>query len=439
MWKKLFTAALSGAFILNFAQQGNREKLSAYLDSLAARHKAVGSYAIATGNEPDFVKVTGFADAEKQQKANMNTQYRIGSVSKIFTAVLVMKAVEEKKLSLDTKLSDFYPAIENSPRITVAQLMQHRTGIHNLTDEKEYWDYHQKPMTEKDMVAIIQKYKSDFAPGEKHAYSNSNYILLGYILEKVYKKSYAELLQDKISKPLKLSLTKVGGKIDPAKNQAHAYYYKNGVYERNPETDMTIPIGAGNIISTPTELLKFIIALENGKIISQKSLAAMKDFKDNYGFGLAKVPFIDRYGYGHSGRIEEFRSVLFYFPESKAGISFITNQSDYDVNQISINMLKTAMNMDFTMPDFKEKTVDLALLKKYEGTYKAPGFPLDIKIFEEQGKLMAQATGQNAFPLEVVSDSEFKFDPAGIKMKFNPDKNTIDFNQGSMALVFAKQ
>ena len=439
MWKKLFTAALSGAFILNFAQQGNREKLSAYLDSLAARHKAVGSYAIATGNEPDFVKVTGFADAEKHQKANMNTQYRIGSVSKIFTAVLIMKAVEEKKLSLDTKLSDFYPAIENSPKITVAQLMQHRTGIHNLTDEKEYWEYHQNPKTENELVSIIQKYKSDFSPGEKHAYSNSNYILLGYILEKVYKKSYAELLQDKIAKPLKLSLTKVGGKIDPAKNQAHAYYYKNGVYEKNPETDMSIPIGAGNIISTPTELLKFVIALENGKIISQKSLAAMKDFKDNYGFGLAKVPFIDRYGYGHSGRIEEFRSVLFYFPESKAGVSFITNQSDYDVNQISINMLKTAMNMDFKMPDFKEKTVDLALLKKYEGTYKAPGFPLDIKIFEENGKLMAQATGQTAFPLEVVSDSEFKFDPAGIKMKFNPDKNTIDFNQGSLVLTFTRQ
>jgi len=270
MWKKLFTATLSGAFILNFAQQGNREKLSAYLDSLAVRHKAVGSYALATGNEPNFVKMTGFADAEKQQKANMNTQYRIGSVSKIFTAVLVMKAVEENKLSPNTKLSEFFPAIENAPKITVAQLMQHRTGIHNLTDEKEYWDYHQKPMTEKDMVAIIQKYKSDFAPGEKHAYSNSNYILLGYILEKVYKKSYAELLQDKISKPLKLSLTKVGGKIDPTKNQAHAYYYKNGIYERNPETDMSVPIGAGNIISTPTELLKFVIALENGKIISQK-------------------------------------------------------------------------------------------------------------------------------------------------------------------------
>ena len=139
------------------------------------------------------------------------------------------------------------------------------------------------------------------------------------------------------------------------------------------------------------------------------------------------------------GRIEEFRSVLFYFPEDKTGISFITNQSDYDVNQISINMLRTAMNMDFEMPDFIVKTVDLSILKTYEGTYKAPNFPLAIRIFVENNKLMAQATGQGAFAFEVVSDTEFQFMQAGIKIKFNPGKNTFNFKQGATELVFTKQ
>lgn len=439
MKTKLFTVALSGLMSLCFAQQGNREKLSAYLDSLAAHHKAMGSYALATNGKPDFVKVTGFADAETQQKANVNTQYRIGSVSKIFTAVLVMQAVEGKKLTLQTKLSEFYPSVPNAAQITVEQMLQHRTGIHNLTDEKEYWDYHQKPQSEKQMVDIIAKYKSDFVPGEKHAYSNSNYILLGYILEKIYRKPYADLIQGKIAKPLKLNLTRVGGKINASENQANSYFFNNSQFQKNAETDMSVPVGAGNLISTPTELLKFIIALEEGKLISKASLAQMKDFRDNYGFGLAKIPFINKYGYGHSGRIEEFRSVVFYFPEDKAGISFITNQSDYDVNQISINMLKTAMNMDFEMPDFKVKSVDLSILKTYDGTYKAPNFPLDIKIFVENNKLMAQATGQGAFALEVISDTEFQFLPAGIKIQFNPGKNTFDFKQGAYELVFTKQ
>lgn len=439
MKTKLFSFALSGLVSLCCAQQGNREKLSAYLDSLAIHHKAIGSYALATNGKPDFVKVTGFADVETKQKANMNTQYRIGSVSKIFTAVLVMKAVEEKKLSLQTKLSEYFPSVPNATQITVEQMLQHRTGIHNLTDEAEYFGYHENPQTEEQMVDIIAKYKSDFAPGEKYSYSNSNYILLGYILEKIYRKPYADLIQTKIAKPLKLNLTRVGGKITPKENQANSYLFNNNRFEKTAETDMSVPGGAGNLISTPTELLQFIIALEDGKLISKTSLAQMKNFKDDYGYGLAKVPFINKYGYGHSGRIEEFRSVLFYFPEDKAGISFITNQSDYDVNQISINMLKTAMNMDFEMPDFKVKTVDIAILKSYEGTYKAPNFPLDIRIFVENNKLMAQATGQGSFPLEVISDIEFQFMAAGIKIKFNPGKNTFDFKQGGMELIFTKQ
>lgn len=439
MYNKLFAVAFSGLVSLCYAQQGNREKLAGYLDSLAVHHKAMGSYAMATGGKPDFVKVTGFADVETKQKANMNTQYRIGSVSKIFTAVLVMQAVEEKKLSLQTKLSEFYPAIPNASKITVEQMLQHRSGIRNLTDEAEYWDYHLKLQTEKQITDTITKYASVFAPGEKHEYSNSNYILLGYILEKVNKKSYADLIQTKIAKPLKLTLTRVGSKISGSENQANSYIYNADKFDKNTETDMSVPIGAGNLISTPTELLKFIIALENGKLVSKTSLDQMKNFQDGYGFGLAKVPFINKYGYGHSGRIDEFRSVLFYFPEDKVGISFVTNQSDYDVNQISINMLRTAMNMDFDMPDFKEKTVDVSILKKYEGTYKAPEFPLDIKIFTENGKLMAQATGQGAFALEVVSDTEFQFMPAGIKIKFNPQNNTFDFKQGANELIFTKQ
>ena len=92
----------------------------------------------------------------------MNTQYRIGSISKTFTAVLIMKAIEDKKLSLNTKLSDFYPEIENANKISIEQLLQHRTGIHNLTDDKEYWTYNTKPQTESSLISIIKKYKTAF-------------------------------------------------------------------------------------------------------------------------------------------------------------------------------------------------------------------------------------------------------------------------------------
>jgi D-alanyl-D-alanine carboxypeptidase len=437
MLKKVCLIVAVSVSSLAFSQNNVREKLSNYLDSLNVHHKIMGSFAFADNSQTSFIKVVGFSDVEKQQKANMNTQYRIGSISKTFTAVLIMKAVEEKKLTLTSKLSQFFPEIINADKITIENLLQHRTGIHNLTDEEEYMQYNTQTKTEKDLVGIIKKYKSDFNPGIKFEYSNSNYILLGFILEKVYKKSYAELIKDKIARPLKLTLTEVGAKIDVAKNQAKSYRYVDGKYQASSETDMSIPIGAGNIISTPTELLKFILGLENGKLISTESLKQMKNFSDNYGYGMVKVPFNQYSGFGHTGGIDEFRSFLYYFPELKVAVASVTNQSDYDNNQIAINMLTVATGKDFQIPNFK--SLPEIELQQFVGIYSASGIPVKFDIFIKDKILMAQATGQSAFPLEATSKNSFKFDTAGIVVNFEPSKKQFTIIQSEVETVFTKE
>lgn len=439
MLKKLLFLSAIGVSSIAFSQNNVKEKLGNYFDSLFVHHKVMGSFAIAEDNRPTFIKVVGFADVDKKQKANVNTQYRIGSISKTFTAVLVMKAVEEKKISLSQKLSEFYPEIPNADKITIENLLQHRTGIHNLTDEAEYWQYNTKPQTESSLVNIIKKYKSDFEPGSKHEYSNSNYILLGFILEKVYKKSYAELIKSKITKPLKLNLTEVGGKIDTSKNQAKSYEFTNGKYEVSSETDMTIPIGAGNIISTPRDLLSFILGLEQGKLIKKESLEKLKNFVDDYGYGLVKVPFDKYWGFGHTGGIDKFSSVLFYFPDLKVAVAFSTNQIDMDSNEISIKLVETAMGKDFEIPSFKTMEIPENELQKYVGTYSSPDVPLKINIFIKDKKLMAQATGQGALPLEATSNTRFKFDTAGIVVEFFPAKNQFIIMQGGTKNTFTKE
>ena len=439
MFKKLlFLSAISFSNIV-FSQQSVKEKLGNYFDSLFVHHKVMGSFAIAEDNRPTFIKVVGFSDVEKKQKANVETQYRIGSISKMFTAVLMMKAVEEKKISLDKKLSDFYPEIPNADKITIENLLQHRTGIHNLTNEAEYWQYNTKPQTESSLVNIIKKYKSDFEPGSKYEYSNSNYILLGFILEKIYKKTYAEIIKSKITKPLKLTLTEVGGRIDTSKNQAKSYEFTNGKYELSSETDMTIPIGAGNIISTPRDLLNFILGLEQGKLVKKESLEKMKNFVDDYGYGLLKVPFDKHWGFGHTGGIDKFSSALFYFPDLKVAVAFSTNQSDMDTNEISIKMIETAMGKDFEIPSFKTMEIPENELQKYVGTYSSPDIPLKINIFIKDKKLMAQATGQGSFPLEATSNTRFKFDTAGIVVEFFPAKNQFIIMQGGTKNTFTKE
>ncbi len=299
--------------------------------------------------------------------------------------------------------------------------------------------YNTQTKSEKDLVGIIKKFKSDFNPGVKFQYSNSNYILLGFILEKVYKKSYAELVKDKIARPLKLTLTEVGGKINSDKNQAKSYSYQNGKYNPSSETDMSIPIGAGDIISTPTELIKFILGLENGKLISKESLKQMKNFSDNYGYGLVKVPFNEHSGFGHTGGIDEFRSFLYYFPDLKVAVSSVTNQSDYDNNQIAINMVKAAIGKDFQMPDFKSFAVSETDLQKFAGIYSAPNIPVKFNIFIQNKTLMAQATGQSAFPLEATSENSFKFDMAGIVVNFDTAKKQFTIIQSGTETTFTKE
>jgi D-alanyl-D-alanine carboxypeptidase len=438
MFKKVVFLSAMCVSALAFSQQNIKQKLGNYIDSLYAHHKVSGSFAIAENGNFTFQKAVGFADAEKNSKANINTQYRVGSVTKIFTAVLMMKAVEEKKISLDQKLSEFITDIPNGEKITLEQLLQHRSGIHNLTDEPEFWQYYTTPKTSIELIGIIKKYKSDFEPGSKHDYSNSNYILLGIILEKIYKTSYADLLEAKITKPLRLKLTKIGGTIDSSKNQAKSFYFENGKYIAVPESDMSIPIGAGNIVSTPMELIKFIQALENGKFVTKESLSKMKSFVDDYGYGLVHFPYEKTFGYGHTGGIDNFRTALFYFPELKVAVAYVANQTTIDTNEIFDKMIDVTQGKDFKMPNFNS-IVSEEELQKYIGVYSSKGISLKINIFIKDKELMAQATGQSAFPLDAVSKTSFTFNMANITIDFEPEKNLFVIEQGGVKTTFIKE
>lgn len=439
MFKKLFLLSAVSLSGVAFSQNTVKEKFGNYLDSLYLHHKVMGSFAFADKNNAKFVKVVGLSDVEHQQNANMNTQYRIGSISKIFTAVLVMKAVEEKKISLDHKLSEFYPEIPNAQKITIEQLLQHRSGIHNLTDEPDYLQYYTKPQKPADLVGIIKKYASDFEPGSKFEYSNSNYILLGLILEKIYKTSYAELISAKITRPLKLTLTQVGSAIDPSKNQAESYEYIEGRYRKIPETNMSIPGGAGNMVSTPVELLEFIMGLEQGKLIKKASLDKMKSFKDNYGYGLIRLTYDQSSGFGHNGGIDGFRSAVYYFPDLKIAAGYVVNQSSIDTDELFDKMMSAATGKDFTIPGFAVIQIPEAELQKLTGTYASPSVPLKINIFIQNKVLMAQATGQRAFPLDATSETSFKYDMAGIVINFHPEKEQFDIIQRGVKTTFKKE
>lgn len=440
MKKILFTTVL----ILIISQIGlaqksiNKSKLDNYFNALEQNNKFMGSVAVSINGAIIYKKSIGFADVENNIKATENSRYRIGSISKSFTTVLILKAVEEKKLTLNQTIDMWFPTIKNAQKITINHLLSHRSGIHNFTDDEDYLSWNTQPKTENEIVKIITNGGSDFAPDSKAAYSNSNFVLLTYILEKTYKKSYADLLQELIVKPIGLTNTYVFGKINPSNNECKSYSYE-GTWQVETETDFSVPLGAGAITSTPTDLTKFADALFAGNLLTNESLETMKTIKDGYGIGLFQIPFHKSIGYGHTGGIDGFSSIYAHFPNDKISYALISNGANYNNNDISIAVLSAVYDSPYEIPTFTTYEVSSEELDKYLGVYSTKQIPLQITITKDDNILIAQGTGQPELPLEATDKDKFTIEQVGAKLEFNPIEKTMTLFQGGEQITFTKE
>src|SRR5690606_30275966 len=197
---------------------------------------------------------------------------------------------------------------------------------------------------------------------------NSNYILLTYILENVFAKSYSDLLQEHIAKPVRLTNTYVFGKINPSLNECKSYTF-SGTWNVAPETHFTIPLGAGALISTPNDLTKFSDALFGGKLLTAESLNVMKTIKDGYGNGLFQIPFYDKIGYGHTGGIDGFTAVYSYFADGNISYALTSNGTNFNTNDISIAVLSAVYNKPYEIPTFTTYQLTAEDLDTYLGVY----------------------------------------------------------------------
>ncbi len=434
----LTTALLLTLGQITFSQNLDKTKLDNYFNALEQNNKFMGSVAVSKNGDIIYTKSIGLADVENNVKATENSKYRIGSISKSFTTVMILKAVEQKKLDLNLTIDKWFPTVKNAKKITVKHLLAHRSGIHNFTDDKDYLTWNTQPKTEKEMIEIIAKGGSDFNPDSKAEYSNSNFVLLTYILEKTFTKSYSDLLQDFIVKPIGLKNTYVFGKINPSNNECKSYSF--GVsWKTETETDFTVPLGAGAIISTPSDLTKFSDALFSGKLLTNESLEIMKTIKDGYGIGLFQIPFYKSVGYGHSGGIDGFSSIYSYFTDDKISYALISNGTNINNNDISIVVLSAIYNKPYEIPVFTTFTLTSNDLDKYLGVYASKQIPLKITITKKGNTLIAQGTEQQALPLEATDKDKFKFDQVGAKFEFNTSEKTMILFQGGGQIKFTRE
>lgn len=433
--KKLFHLILFITITVQAQEKTRFNKIDSLLTFLSANNKFMGQVCLREGEKVVFEKAYGFANIETSKKANDNTKYKIGSITKTFTAVMIMQLIEERKLKLETKLAKFYPQIQNADKITIHDLLHHRTGIKDYLNNEDTPEP-SKSITKDEMISKIANFKSLFEPNSKYEYSNSNYYLLGRIIEDVCKKGYETNLKNRILSKIPLQNTYISPKTDLTNNESYSYNFLDNKWTKINEWDMSLAFGAGNISSNTEDLTKFFNALFEGKLVKKETLAEMTKLEQSYGKGLLTMPFGERKFYGHTGGIEGFRSVIGYYPAEKFGVSLIVNGDNFNRNDIMIGILSIYYKMPYQFPNIISIKINPEILNNYTGIYSSEKLPLKIEIRNKNGEMEAQATGQNAFILNTVNDTTFVFDPAGIKLIFENNKMTL--KQGRAEYHFIK-
>jgi len=405
-------------------QQLNTPKLDSFLNALDSRGLAMGNLAISQNGVVTYRKAMGYSYVSGDQKvhADTKTKYRIGSATKMFTAVMVFQLIEEGKLKLDQKLANFFPDLPNAAKITLRHMLSHRSGLHDYTHDTDFPKWMDKPKTHAELLKIIQDKGSDFEPGTEADYCNSNYLLLGYIIEKVCKMAYGEALKVRIISRLDLKDTYVGKPINIKDKESTSYKFSSGKWEGVKETDLSIHGGAGSIVSTPSDKVRFMDALFAFKLINKTSLASMETMVDDYGMGMFPNKYGDKPSFGHNGRIEEFYSALWHFPAEHLTIAYCANGIDYPRADIMEGVLKICFQEPIPIPFSAGAGVTSPDLDKYLGKYSAG--QIVVNCTKDGDKLLLETRGK-VFEAVPLGEDYFMNAESGYFFEFHPGKGEL--------------
>jgi CubicO group peptidase (beta-lactamase class C family) len=276
----------------------------------------------------------GYADLEHSRRVTRHTRFRIGSITKQFTAAAVLLLQEQGRLRIQDRLDQYFPKFPRAHEVTLQQLLSHTSGIHTYTDRWEKIDV-AEPVGTPELIAAISRGGYDFDPGTRYSYSNSGFMLLGLIVEKVSGQSYADFLRKRLFEPLHMNDTGLFGTGSQHADTALGYEWTGGSYIRPREVDASWVMSAGALESTAEDLLRWNTALAAGKVLSRASLDTMYSpakLSDGAvaGYGLG-IGVVDWRGvepvFAHSGGLEGFNSSLMYFPRLKVTVVALENGS----------------------------------------------------------------------------------------------------------------
>ena len=373
----------------------------------------------------------GSADLEWNIPNSPSTKFRLGSITKQFTATSVLLLQERGKLNIDDPISKYLPDAPAAwSKITIYNVLTHTSGIPSFTGFPDYRSTEWKDTNPTELVARFRDKPLDFEPGTKFSYSNSGYVLLGYLIEKVSGQTYADFLQQNIFTPLNMKDTGIDSNAAILPQRAQGYRRSPRGIEHDGYISMTIPFSAGALYSTTGDLLKWEQGLFGGKVLKPESLTRMTTpFKSDYGFGVI-IRTVDGHKLiTHGGGIEGFNTSLNYYPDDKLTVIVLGNLTGGTPDQIANYIGKVALGQAVTLTsERKEITLPESSLTDYVGTYHVADFDADLIIAVKAPHLSAKLGKQNPVDAYAESKDNFFLKIADAQIEFLRDPSTHAVN-----------
>jgi CubicO group peptidase (beta-lactamase class C family) len=393
------------------------------VQSFVSGKQFMGSVLVARDRTILLDKGYGFANLEWNIPDSPTTKFRLGSITKQFTSASILLLEERGKLKVDDPVKKYMPDAPAAwDKVTIYNLLTHTSGIPSFTGFPDYASTEAIPTTPEKLVARFRDKPLEFQPGEKWNYSNSGYVLLGYLIEKISGQPYDKFVQENIFNPLRMKDSGYDSNSAVILRRASGYSPGPSGPVNAGYIDMSIPLSAGGLYSTTEDLLRWEQGLFGGKLLSTASLQKMiTPFKNDYACGLAVRMVNGRKLIEHGGGIEGFNTQLSYYPEDKLTVIVLGNLNGSGPSGIAPKMAALAHGEKVVLAEErKEVTVPAKILADYVGSYElAPGFIFVVTL--EGDQLITQITGRPKVP--IFAESETMFFPKVVDAEIEFFKN----------------
>jgi CubicO group peptidase (beta-lactamase class C family) len=397
----------------------------------------------------------GLADLEQKTPITPDTKFRIGSITKQFTAAAVLRLAESGKLTLDDSLAKFFPEFPGGADVTVHHLLTHTSGLHSYTSKPDFLEGVTKPIEPRKLIASFQNDPPDFRPGADFRYNNSAYFLLGEIVAQVSGQSFADYLRDTFFEPLGMKDTGIYVNATPPPGMARGYSHAGGKLEPALDWDMSWAGGAGALYSTAGDLFRWNEALFGGRVVQEVLFKAattpvqlppgVEGMK--YGYGLATLEIKRLPAIGHGGGLHGWASDLVRLPDQRCTVVVLANTlpaaRGLAPGQISRDLVEKLLADEINaLPPMAEDTsIDPKTFPAYVGRFDYPNGLMSVTV--DGDALYTQITDQPRFRLFPKGRDEFFLKAVDVQLVFLRDDNgqvvAVRHLQGGNSFKASKQ